>query len=408
MPWPRALVFTANAPPSSAASAQVIERLISGADEHFGFVHRADGIPRTKIISAPVIANQAFRVLSRSPILWRFEQLGWYHAAIREGVRQAALSNWDVVLACHPNMAFALAAAKVARLTNLPLVLYLMDLFAESRVNPVERIWARVVEKKLMKQASTVICLTEGVKKYYSQKYTISSVLIPHSVTEPEIAEAIANKPNIKVELPIIVAYAGDVYQARLDSLVVVKQAIEKLNAQGYPVQLLILGNNDPARLTDWDLGGAYVNVCFIKDRSEFMEQLRHSDILLSTIAFKSAYPLQDQTCFPTKTLDYFLAGKPILIVAPGNVDYVTYMKLNSSAMIVTALDSNIVAKCMFQLVTDISIRKQLVNSGFMLLDVHRQKTSQVALKKLLLQSVGSSCVKEDLSRQEEYGGLPK
>ncbi|MBI5965716.1 MAG: hypothetical protein HY863_19740 [Chloroflexi bacterium] len=388
MKWPCTLVFTANAPQSSSsASAQVLERLISGAEDHFGYIHQANEFQRRAVTSVYVPVENAFGALSQQPVLWRFEQFGWYHAAVREGLRLTTNSKWDVILACHPNMAFALAAAEVARIRDLPLVLYLMDLFAESRVNPVEKMWAGITEKKLFKQASTVVCLTEGMQKYYSHKYNISSVLLPHCVTEPEIAKAIASKPGLSVGSPVIITYAGGIYQARLDSLMIVKQAIEELNAEGYPAQLNILGNNDPVQLAAWGIEGLYVSVTHIKDRSEFMKQLRHSDILLSTIAFKSSYPLQDQTCFPTKTFDYFLAGKPLLVVAPERTDYVNYMKKNNSAMIVTAPKSNIVAKHIYQLVTDMALRKQLVDSGFMQMDAHNQKTIQASLNKVLVQN---------------------
>jgi glycosyltransferase involved in cell wall biosynthesis len=389
MNWPHTLVFTAKAPPSSSvASAQVLERLTSGIEENFGYVHQADDLPRQVMTSVHFPVKNAFGVFSRWPVLWRFEQFGWYQAAIREGIRQVAQSKWDVILACHPNIGFALAAAKVARIRGLPLVLYLMDLFAESRVNPVEKFWASFTEKRLMMQATSVICLTKGIQKYYSHKYNINTVLIQHCVTEPEIAEAVASRPSLTVGSPIIITYAGGAYQARLDSLVVVKQAVEKLNAQGYLVKLLILGKNDPDQLASWGIGGPYVSVRFLKDRSEFMEQLRLSDILLSTVAFKSAYPLQDQTCFPTKTFDYFLAGKPVLVVAPDDNDYVVYIKKNTSAMIVTTLNSNVVAEHIYQLATDMAIRKQLVDSGLKYLSAHLQTTLQASLNNVLVRSV--------------------
>ncbi len=391
MAYPRTLVFTAKAPPSSTASAQVLARLTSGVEEYFGYIHQAENLPKQVTKSTHFPVKNDFENLSQQPILWHFEQFGWYRAAVREGVKQTNNSKWDVILACHPSMAFALAAASVARKAGLPLVLYLMDLFADSRANPVEKFWARATERRLLTQASTVICLTEGVQNYYFCKYNINSVLISHCVTESEIAETIVNKPDLTVKSPVNVTYAGGVYQARLDSLVTVKQAIEKLNAQGYQAQLLILGRNDPDKLAAWGLEGPYVSISFIKDRNDFMRQLRQSDILLSTIAFKSAYPLQDQTCFPTKTFDYFLAGKPVLVVAPDNIEYVAHLKKNASALIVTALNSDVVAEYIYQLATNMSVRKQLVDSGLRNLGAHPQATMQASLNNVLVQSVKSS-----------------
>ena len=387
--WPRTLVFTAMSPSSSAASAQVLARLISGAEEQFGFVYQEDGVTRKPMGRASVPVKHPCGNLSRWPVMWRFERLWWYHVAVREGMRQVARLKWDVVLGCHPNLAFALAAAKVAETKGLPFILYLMDLYAESRVNPVEKIWARVTERKLLSEASAVISLTKGLQNHYARKYGISPVLIPHCVTETEIAMAVASKPPLGVGSPILVTYSGGVYEARLDSLLAVKQAIEKLNAEGCPASLLILGKNNPTQLASWGIGGPYVSVRYIEDRLEFMETMRRSDILLSTIAFKSAYPLQDQTCFPTKTFDYFLSGKPMLVVAPGSSDYLLYMKHHRCAITVESPDINFIATAIRQLAADASFRGKVVEAGISRLSEHVRERIQPMFLNTLTEACG-------------------
>jgi len=389
MLWPRTLVFTAKDPPSSDASAQVLARLISGAEERFGFVHPEDGTPRQRLTSTSVSVRRALKVMSQWPMLWRFENIWWYHAAVREGIRQVDQSKWDVVLGCHPNLAFALAAAKVARMKGLPYILYLMDLYAESRVNPIDKVWARASERKLLTQASAVICLTKGVQQHYARKYGISPVLIPHCVMESEIAAAVVSKLPLGVGSPIIITYSGGVYQARLDSLLAVKQAIDKLNAEGFPARLLVLGKNDPVQLASWGISGPHVNVRHLNGRGEFMETLRRSDILLSTIAFKSAYPLQDQTCFPTKTLDYFIAGKPILVIAPGNCNYISDMKQHRCAITVESRDVNWITSAIRQLATDMPYRGKLVDAGVLWLNQNGHNRIQPLFLNTLKEACG-------------------
>ena len=168
----------------------------------------------------------------------------------------------------------------------------------------------------------------------------------------------------------------------------VVKQAIDKLNAQSYPTKLLILGKNDPAQLAAWGIGGPYVDVRFISDRSEFVQELRRSDILLSTIAFKSDYPLQDQTCFPTKTFDYFLAGKPILVIAPGNSYYASYMKDHQCSIAIDSHDVDSISMAIRRLGTDVPHRIKLVEAGESRLQEHLQKSIQpLFLNKLAKQT---------------------
>jgi glycosyltransferase involved in cell wall biosynthesis len=388
-------MFAAHAPPSPAASAQILGRRISGAEQYFGIIHQQDRFIGQFLAASCISIKPFLGNYLRWPILWRFEQLGWYWSAVREALRQVNFSEWDVIFAYHPNMAFALAAARVAKIAGKPLVLHLNDLFSESRSNPVEKLWARASEERLMKQASVVICLTEGMQQHYARKYEIDPVFIPHSVTEQEIHTAYAKKQNLEMNSPVVIAYAGGVYQARLDSLIAVKQAIDSLNDQGFPTQLLVLGKNDGAQLASWGLGGDYVDVLFIEDRSEFMNALRRSDILLSTVAFRSDYPLQDKTCFPTKTFDYFLAGKPILVVAPDDSHYAGYMQRYQCGSVTGVLDVQQIAFAIQRLVTDLEYRRKLVESGRRRLQAHSQNRVQPRFRRMLAEACAPSCGSE-------------
>ena len=76
-----------------------------------------------------------------------------------------------------------------------------------------------------------------------------------------------------------------------------------------------------------------------MKNHDELLNQLALSEILFSPVAFYPVYPDQALTCFPTKTFDYIIAGRPILLHAPNNYFYTRYMKKYDSAFISTSDD---------------------------------------------------------------------
>lgn len=382
--WPKTLVFTHSSPPAQDAAARVIERLIAGVEPSFSFMHGDDGIDRTDYPAhCEAVQPTGVATVARSR-LWRLEPLMWSRPAVRAGLALLKRRPADVVVGWHPNLAFVAAAARVAAVRRLPFVLALCDLFVESRVNPVERLWARRLEQKLFKQAVAVVCLTEAMCDFYAPRWGSKCRVIPHSVTSQEIVDAVARRPSLVARSPARITYAGGVYQARLDSLIAVKQAIDRLNASGVPVRLCILGKNDAALLHNMGLDGPYVDAKFIEDRAAYMDELRKADLLLSTIAFQSDYPLQDQTCFPTKTFDYFLAGKPMLIVAPEETHYARYVHRHACASLVGLLDVCAVAAAITDLLNRTDLRVRLVEAGIARLREHDQRVVQPVFRSVL------------------------
>jgi glycosyltransferase involved in cell wall biosynthesis len=363
---------------------------LADVESSFAFIHPDPGAEPvfhperygSRPVTSPPIAS------SRLPGLWRLNMLFWYRAALRRGLMVAASEKFDVVLGWFPNMAFTLAAARVATRRRLPLVLYFNDLYTEARVNPVERVWARWTERPLFRQATEVVYLTPGLQRHYQSAQGKAGVLIPHCVTVEEVAEALAHKPRLDVASPVQITYAGGIYQARLDSLMAVLEAVRQLNQAGLAVQLNLLGNNDASRLAGWGLQGPWVSTRFVKGREEFMQILRDSDLLVSTLAFRSDYPLQDQTCFPTKTFDYFLAGKPVLVVAPPGTDYARYMKTHGCASVVESLHIPDITQAVRRLAEDGAYREQLVKAGYSRLRAHQQQRLQPMLQEVLRKAV--------------------
>jgi glycosyltransferase involved in cell wall biosynthesis len=384
------LVFTVASPACPRPTSQTIQRLLDGGESAFSFIHLDPGheaLYHPERYASWTVSG-AFVAKSSVPGLWRFNMLFWYRAALRRGLVVTASKKFDVVLGWFPNMAFTLAAVKVAARRRLPLVLYLNDLYTEARANPLERLWARWTEPSLFRQAAEVVYLTSGLQRHYQSVRGKVGVLIPHCVTAEEVARALALKPSLDVKSPVQVTYAGHVYQARLDSLLAVLDAVRQLNQAGIAVQLNLLGNNNAARLAGWGLQGPWVTSRFVKEREEFIQILRDSDMLLSTVAFQSDYPLQDQTCFPTKTFDYFLAGKPILVVAPPDTDYSNYMKTHGCGSVVESLHIPDITQAIRRLAQDGAHRAQLVAGGYARLRAHQQQDLQPMLQKVLRKAV--------------------
>jgi len=382
--WPRVVIAARSAPPSSKASAQVMERLLQGVESHFLFVHAADGVERGGYPARCSAVTSMFAERTAASPLWRFGPLAWYAPALRAVQEAVREHQADVVMGWYPDLAFCVAACEAARRMRKPFVLSLCDLMTESRVNPVERLWGRAIERRIFGHAAAVICLTDAMRDFYAPRWGAKCHVIPHAVSSEEIEAALKSRPSLDVRKPATITFAGGVYQARADALLCIKAAVDRLNADGVKVRLNILGSNNARRLAQEGLLGANVDVCFVEGRDAFMAALRQSDVLLSTIAFQSDYPLQGRTCFPTKTFDYFLAGKPLLVLAPPDTCYADYMRAHDCALLVDTLRTDLAVEALRLLLSEGELRATRVANGFAALQTHAHVHWQPVLNDVL------------------------
>jgi len=359
-------------------------RLLQGVESHFHFVHAADAVERGGYPAPCSAVKSSFAERTAASPLWRFGPLVWYAPALRAVQEAVREHRADVVMGWHPDIAFCAAACEAARRMRKPFVLSLCDLMTESRVNPVERLWGRAIERRMFGRAAAVICLTDAMRDFYAPRWGGKCHVIPHAVAAEDIEAALQSRPSLDVRTPATVTFAGGVYQARADALFCVKAAVDRLNADGVKVRLNILGPNDTRRLAQQGLLGANVEVCFVEGRDAFMEALRQSDVLLSTIAFQSDYPLQDRTCFPTKTFDYLLAGKPLLVLAPPDTCYAGYICAHDCGVLVDTLRTDLAAEALKRLLSDSELRATRVANGFDALQTHAHLHWQSAFNRIL------------------------
>jgi len=388
--WPRTLIFTYIAPPSSRAAAQVTERLLEGIPEgRFAIIHsgQSDGTGANPSGFESYPVGSLGVLMAHIKDNWHFSSIAWYKSAVLHGLKVTENRSFDCILGWYPDTGFTLAAATVAAIRKIPLVLYFDDIYTE-RPSKIDLMFARLTEPLLLRQSKKLICLTQSMKEYYSARRGIEGVVIPHSVKSQDVVRAEKMRPPLEVNPPLTITYAGGVYQPRLDSLLAVKEAVGQLNREGMGVKLYVLGKNDPERLAYCGLKEPYVLPRYIEDSSQFMNFLRDSDILLSTVAFRSPHPRQDRTCFPTKTFDYFLAGKPVLVVAPPKTEYARYMRKHRCAMVVESLNCQDIIQGIHRLVKDSLLRTKFVNEGFARLKAHQETKLQTILLDILCEAV--------------------
>jgi glycosyltransferase involved in cell wall biosynthesis len=117
--------------------------------------------------------------------------------------------------------------------------------------------------------------------------------------------------------------------------------------------------NGAPA-LARLGVSGPRVRVQF-GSREDVMAAQAEADVMVLPLAFQSSNPVEIETVFPTKLLEYFVSGRPILVHAPERSWASRDARANGWGDVVDVPDAAAVARAIDRLLADAKHAEALV-----------------------------------------------
>jgi glycosyltransferase involved in cell wall biosynthesis len=229
--------------------------------------------------------------------------------ARRERAR-AIWANW-------PNTPFLLGAWRAARRLGLPLYVHLHDTWREAyaaRPLYLERWTAWRYEARVLRSARRLFTITEAAREHYLRTLGVDSTVLPHAVPQADLDRPSRPRPVPTAGGRRILHFAGHVYRSmNTDALATLARA---LPLSRHDVVLRCFTPSSVAQLAAAGIGGERLEVRF-GTRDDVMADQAEADVLVLPLAFRSRNPVEIRTVFPTKLLEYFVSGRPILVHAP-------------------------------------------------------------------------------------------
>jgi hypothetical protein len=236
-------------------------------------------------------------------------------AIVHKALKIASENKIDNIFTHWPNTHFVIAAYFAAKLLKKPLYLWLHSLWEERKLPIHDYVMTRLFEKRIINYAHHLFVATEAEQAFYLHKYGLNSTVLYASVdfSLDEYRKIADTSSAVKKEKTIM--FVGAIYPPmNLDSIQRLKKAIDSIDAP--KIRLLLCTPIEKEQLKAWGLISPNVEVKFAP-KPELMNLLDKADILFLPLAFNSDMPLEIQTVFPTKTLEYLLSKTPILVHAP-------------------------------------------------------------------------------------------
>jgi serine O-acetyltransferase len=225
--------------------------------------------------------------------------------AALKGIVLKKKEGFNCVLAVYPDDFDLFVGYFLRKLTRKPLIVYMHDLYSETRKTARLAGFYRRAEKKVFSSASAILVTNEKFKEYYLGKGTRNVIVLNSGVELRHINDTVLPPTRRFPDTKLKVVFTGSIYGTNEDAILCFLQATKRLK----DVEVAFCSPSKPDYLKEVSIGFLPKKECFMLQRS--------SDILFLPLSITHPYQEEIRCAFPLKTLEYLAAGKPILAVVP-------------------------------------------------------------------------------------------
>ena len=256
-------------------------------------------------------------------------------STIRKVLKQARIDSPKVIIASYPNYYALKIAREVSKELNIPLIPYIHDTIAESRVNNVLEKEASILQEQVFKEAAALLVMSEGIRELYSKKYNIDSISLEHTYLEE-----IPSTPESD-SIPLQAFWGGYIYSINSNSVRRLLNSLNKLN-----INTFLASSNTMESLENAGIITEKIKTGFFSDRSDYLENLKKHGILLLAIDWDDESRVHKDelaTIFPTKTPEYLASGNLIIVHCPENYFLAKFFRDNNCGIVISDRSEDII-----------------------------------------------------------------
>lgn len=235
-------------------------------------------------------------------------------------------------------------ALGLARATGLPLITFFHDHWPSIvRTTALGRVAARRAFERLARESAAALCVSQPMYEAIGSPPS-ARVLLPI----PGAGTAFAERGESG---PLRVAYSGNLYDYAGPM-----GAIADLLVADPAITLTIRGPNPawaPERLARLAGAGVYQPPL---DRAGYEAWMMHQDAHLCALSFDPAMAFRMRTSFPSKMLEMFRFGRPVVLWGPADTAGVEWARAHDVALVVDDPDPQALAAVLRALAQDASL----------------------------------------------------
>lgn len=281
---------------------------------------------------------------------WRFKAL------VRKIKAIISKEKITHIIGVYPNALYCHAACIAAKKMGIPFSSYFHNTYVENKAitNPE----AEKIQAEIFRNSEHIFVMSKGMQRFYEQKYQLHKFIpLVHTFNEFPDEQLKTGIPGEEKEHYKLVAI-GNFNESNIDASQRFVNAIKH-----HPKYSLSLFTHVPNLLLknrglDTD---AITNEGFVNP-NEVHQKLQDYDICVLTHGFTGGYgEVEYKTIFPTRTIPFLLAGKPIIAHSPEGSFLTDFIKENKCAELVTEANTDAIIKSLDAIADNIAYQKELV-----------------------------------------------
>lgn len=265
-------------------------------------------------------------------------------AATSRLIKLIEQTNTKVLVGVYPSFHFLKISRDAAKATRIPWIAYLHDTVAEGLSSSRWADQAAELQRQVFTEADSILVMSRGMADLYKRKYNLTCDPLEHTYPEP-IPDHLPQTPALRQAF-----WGGDIYNINHQAVRRVSEALRQLDCP------FLLTTAKPETLEPQGIVGDHVKTTFYRERADYLKALHQQGVLVLALNWPDESSLHEDelaTIFPTKTPEYLVTGRPIIVHCPEHYFLARFFRENQCGLVVTERSVEALAKAVGRLLED-------------------------------------------------------
>ena len=355
------LFVTTFYPPNNTGASVVMSNLIKELDQDtvYGVVTWANSYKdKDETINGKIVHKLFNFQYLFNPRLWFFVRRFTFNSEKRKVIKLIKREKITHVVGVYPDLDFLEVARSASETCGVKFYAYLHDTLAEGLSHKRYKNIAKVVQQKIFDTSHKIFVMSEGMKDLYKDKYNVETTPVLHSFSE-EVEEKELN--NETVEKSIF--WGGAIYAINKETVKRVHAACKELD-----YTLTFSAANTPEKLDNLGFENKNIKILPFLSREDYITTVGNQQALLLSIDWPDESAVHKDelgTIFPTKTIEYLISGRPILVHCPEEYFLAKFFKKHQCGIVLTDRDPKKIKEQIESVFNDEKKLKEMVANAY-------------------------------------------
>jgi glycosyltransferase involved in cell wall biosynthesis len=355
------LFVTTFYPPNNTGASVVMSNLIKELNQDivYGVVTWANSFrDKDEFINGKIVHKLfGFQYLV-NPRLWFFARRVTSKIEKRKVIKIIKEEKITHVIGVYPDLDFLEIARSSSEICGVKFYAYLHDTLSEGLSHKRYKNIAKVVQQNIFDTSQKIFVMSEGMKELYKNKYNVDTIPLLHSFSE-DLEEKSIN--NYAVRNSIF--WGGSVYAINKETVLRVHAACKELD-----YTLTLSAANTREKLRNLGFENKNLEILPFLSREDYITTVGNQKALLLSIDWPDESAVHKDelaTIFPTKTIEYLISGRPILVHCPEEYFLAKFFKDHKCGIVLTDRDPQKIKEKIEAVLNDEKTVKEMVSNAY-------------------------------------------